>query len=214
MNELFSFCDDHFKIFILIWLKLREYYFEAKEKPISIPFIVDKTSNFLKRMKKQCKSINRFKKIAKFVHFLELELAQSEQFIQKLQHIALMSEIFELPEPITTIIKNIGLDSGDALENNVFAKKINNIFKDIDDIDLEKKIDIIEESIQEGTLLNFLKKKSENESKNEPIQKIEPIQPIQTKIYNNPVIHLKNTNIRPIPRIGATPNPRTVYRHH
>ena len=35
MNELFSFCDDHFKIFILIWLKLRKYYSEAKNKSLT-----------------------------------------------------------------------------------------------------------------------------------------------------------------------------------
>jgi hypothetical protein len=78
MNELFSFFDDHIKIFILIWLKLREYYFEAKNKPISIHFVVNKASNFLKKIRKQCKEIQRFKKVTKFVYFLELELAQTE----------------------------------------------------------------------------------------------------------------------------------------
>jgi len=150
MNELFSFCDDHFKIFILIWLKLREYYLETKNKSISIPFIVKKTSNFLKKIRKKCSKINRFKKIAKFVYFLEIELNKSEQFIDKLQHLALIAEIFELPEPISGIIKQIGLDGSDDLENNVFSKKINDLFKNIDDIDLEKKVNIIEDSIQEG----------------------------------------------------------------
>jgi hypothetical protein len=209
MNELFSFCDDHFKIFILIWLKLREYYFEAKDKSISIPFIINKTSNFLKKIRQQCKKIYRFKKVAKFVHFLELELAESERFIEKLQHFALIADIFELPEPFASIIKNIGLDSGDALENNLFSKKINDIFKNIDDIDLEKKIDIIEDSIQEeGTLINFLKKKSEKEP--EPII----IKDIPKPIYNIPIQSFKSTNITRIPRIGATPNPRSIYRHH
>ena len=204
MNELFSFCDDHFKIFILIWLKLREYYFEAKNKPLTIPFIFNKTSNFLKKMRKQCKKIQRFKKVASFVNFLELQLAENEQFIEKLQQFALIADIFELPEPFASIIKNIGLSSEDGLENNLFSKKINDIFKDIDDIDLEKKIDIIEESIQEeGTLVNFLKNKK---------SVIVP-EPIIKKDIPTPV-YFKSTNIRPIPRIGATPNPRTLYRHH
>ena len=123
MNELFSFCDDHFKIFVLIWLKLREYYSEAKSKKLSLPFIVKKTSNFLKNIRKQCAKITRFRKIAKFVYFLEIEFAESEKFIDKLQHLALIAEIFELPEPISDIIKHIGLDGGDDLENNVFSKK-------------------------------------------------------------------------------------------
>ena len=97
MNELFSFCDDHFKIFILIWLKLREYYTEAIKKKISLPFVIKKTSNFLKNIRKQCSKIQRFRKIAKFVYFLEIELAESERFIDKLQHLALIAEIFELP---------------------------------------------------------------------------------------------------------------------
>jgi hypothetical protein len=209
MNELFSFCDDHFKIFILIWLKLREYYFEAKDKPISIPFIISKTSNFLKKIRQQCKKIYRFKKVAKFVHFLELELAESEQFIEKLQHFALIADIFELPEPFASIIKNIGVNSEDGLENNLFSKKINDIFKNIDDVDLEKKIDIIEDSIQEeGTLINFLKKKSEKEP--EPII----IKDTPKPVYNTPMQAFKSTNISRIPRIGATPNPRTIYRKH
>ena len=49
MNELFSFCDDHFKIFIMIWLKLREYYLESRNKGISLPFVIKKTLNFLKQ---------------------------------------------------------------------------------------------------------------------------------------------------------------------
>jgi len=215
MNELFSFCDDHFKIFILIWLKLREYYLETKNKSISIPFIVKKTSNFLKKIRKQCSKINRFKKIAKFVYFLEIELNKSEQFIDKLQHLALIAEIFELPEPISGIIKQIGLDGSDDLENNVFSKKINDLFKNIDDIDLEKKVNIIEDSIQEGSLVNFLKNKNQDNSK---------IIVKETPIYNSPVLPsvapsvkispMRNISISGIPRIGVTPNPRTIYRHH
>lgn len=204
MNELFSFCDDHFKIFILIWLKLREYYTEATNKKISLPFVIKKTSNFLKNIRKQCTKIQRFRKIAKFVYFLEIELAESEKFIDKLQHLALIAEIFELPEPISSIIKNLGLDDGNDLENNVFSKKINDLFKNIDDIDLEKKIDIIEDTIQEGTLSDFLKNKKE---------------PKPATVYNNPPVQIipqshRNTGITRIPRIGITPNPRTIYRHH
>lgn len=203
MNELFSFCDDHFKIFILIWLKLREYYTEATNKKISLPFVIKKTSNFLKNIRKQCTKIQRFRKIAKFVYFLEIELAESEKFIDKLQHLALIAEIFELPEPISSIIKNLGLDDGNDLENNVFSKKINDLFKNIDDIDLEKKIDIIEDTIQEGTLSDFLKNKKEP----------------KPAVYNNPPVQIipqshRNTGITRIPRIGITPNPRTIYRHH
>jgi hypothetical protein len=209
MNELFSFCDDHFKIFILIWLKLHEYYSEAKSKKISLPFVIKKTSNFLKNIRKQCTKIKRFRKIAKFVYFLEIELAESEKFIDKLQHLALIAEIFELPEPISGIIKHLGLDGGDDLENNVFSKKINDLFKNIDDIDLEKKVNIIEDTIQEGTLVDFLKNKKESEPKpdvyyNPPVQ----IQP-QRQNYSH-----RNTSITRIPRIGITPNPRTIYRHH
>ena len=203
MNELFSFCDDHFKIFILIWLKLREYYTEAINKKISLPFIIKKASNFLKNIRKQCTKIQRFKKIAKFVYFLEIELSESERFIDKLQHLALIAEIFELPEPISSIIKNLGLDDEDNLENNVFSKKINDLFKNIDDIDIEKKIDIIEDTMQEGTLSEFLKNKKEPEPAvyyNSPVQ-------IQPQSH-------RNTNMTRIPRIGETPNPRTIYRHH
>jgi len=203
MNELFSFCDDHFKIFILIWLKLREYYTEATNKKISLPFVIKKTSNFLKNIRKQCTKIQRFRKIAKFVYFLEIELAESEKFIDKLQHLALIAEIFELPEPISGIIKHLGLDDGNDLENNVFSKKINDLFNNIDDIDLEKKIDIIEDTMQEGTLAEFIKNKKE---------------PKPTVYYNPPVqiqpqSH-RNTSMTRIPRIGITPNPRTIYRHH
>lgn len=204
MNELFSFCDDHFKIFILIWLKLREYYTEATKKKISLPFVIKKTSNFLKNIRKQCSKIQRFRKIAKFVYFLEIELTESERFIDKLQHLALIAEIFELPEPISSIIKHLGLDEGDDLENNVFSKKINDLFKNIDDIDLEKKVNVIEDTMQEGTLADFLKNK--NNEKN--IKK-----EIEPAVYNNPPVY-RNTSITRIPRIGVTPNPRTIYRHH
>lgn len=211
MNELFSFCDDHFKIFILIWLKLREYYTEAITKKISLPFVIKKTSNFLKNIRKQCSKIQRFRKIAKFVYFLEIELTESERFIDKLQHLALIAEIFELPEPISSIIKHLGIDEGDDLENNVFSKKINDLFKNIDDIDLEKKIDIIEDTMQEGTLADFLKKKKN--LRKEP----------ESTVYNNPPVQIqsqsqnysyRNIGITRIPRIGVTPNPRTIYRHH
>ena len=219
MNELFSFCDDHFKIFILIWLKLREYYFELKNNSMSLPFIIKKTLNFLKKIRKQCTKIKRFRKIAKFVYFFESELVESEHFIDKLQHFALAAEIFGLPEPIAGILNNLGLDSGDDFENNVFSKKINDLFKNIDEIDLEKKINIIEDTIQEeGTLVTFLKNKNKNKIELEPepdIQKNIP-QPI---VYNPLIIQnknylLKSTNISRIPRLGATPNPRTIYRFH
>jgi hypothetical protein len=213
MNEVFSFCDEHFKIFILIWLKLREYYTEATKKKISLPFVIKKTSNFLKNIRKQCTKIPRFRKIAKFVYFLEIELTESERFIDKLQHLALIAEIFELPEPISGIIKHLGLDGSDDLENNDFSKKINNLFKNIDDIDLEKKVNVIEDTIQEGTLANFLKNKKPANSK--IIVKEKEESPIY---YNPPVItrnsSFRNTSISRIPRIGVTPNPRTIYRHH
>jgi len=211
MNELFSFCDDHFTLFILIWLKLREYYFEAKNKSISLPFIIKKTSNFLKKIRKQCTKIKRFRKISKFIYYLEIELSESERFVDKLQHLALIAEIFELPEPISAIIKNLGLDSEDNLENNVFSKKINDLFKNIDDIDLEKKVDIIENSVQqEGTLVNFLKNKNNHPSQSQKIA------PNPLPVYNPPIIRqtFRNTHISGIPRIGATPNPRTLYRLH
>ena len=211
MNELFSFCDDHFTLFILIWLKLREYYFEAKNKSISLPFIIKKTSNFLKNIRKQCTKIKRFRKISKFIYYLEIELSESERFVDKLQHLALIAEIFELPEPISAIIKNLGLDSEDNLENNVFSKKINDLFKNIDDIDLEKKVDIIENSVQqEGTLVNFLKNKNNLPSQSQKIA------PNPQPVYNPPIIRqtFRNTHISGIPRIGATPNPRTLYRLH
>jgi hypothetical protein len=211
MNELFSFCDDTFKVFILIWLKLREYYTEAKSKKISIPFIIKKTSNFLKNIRKQCAKIQRFRKIAKFVYFLEIELGESERFIDKLQHLALIAEIFELPEPISSIIKHLGLDGGEDVENNVFSKKINDLFKNIDEVDLEKKVNIIEDTIQEGTLVDFLKNK--NEKKNVKIE-AEPFVYYNPPVQIRPQIQMRNTSITRIPRIGITPNPRTIYRHH
>ena len=201
MNELFSFCDDHFKIFILIWLKLREYYTEATKKKISLPFVIKKTSNFLKNIRKQCTKIQRFRKIAKFVYFLEIELTESERFIDKLQHLALIAEIFELPEPISGIIKHLGLDDGDDLENNVFSKKINELFRE--DIDIEKKIDIIEDTMQEGTLYDFLKNKNKNDDKSKFNRNIIP-EPVDNK----------SVNLSRIPQIRMTPNPRTIYRHH
>jgi len=214
MNELFSFCDDHFKIFILIWLKLREYYIEATKKKISLPFVIKKTSNFLKNIRKQCSKIQRFRKVAKFVYFLEIELTESERFIDKLQHLALMAEIFELPEPISGIIKHLGLDGGEDIENNVFSKKINDLFKNIDDIDLEKKVNIIEETIQEGTLADFLKNKNNNQKNDQKNVKKEA----EPAVYYNPPVQIipqiRNIKITRIPRIGITPNPRTIYRHH
>jgi hypothetical protein len=242
MNELFSFCDDHFKIFILIWLKLREIYTEATKKKISLPFVIKKTSNFLKNIRKQCSKIQRFRKIAKFVYFLEIELTQSERFIDKLQHLALIAEIFELPEPISDIIKHLGLDDGDDLENNVFSKKINDLFKNIDDINIEKKIDIIEDTMQEGTLYDFLKNKNDDKSKfnrniiPEPVNnksvnlsRIPQIEQTPNLSYKpihsfksvnlsripqiNP-IPINSVNLSRIPQIRTTPNPRTIYRHH
>ena len=222
MNQFFSLCDDHFKIFVLIWIKLREYYFQTKNKSLSLPFIVKKTSNFLKNIRKQCAKIERFKKIAKIVHFIEIELVESERFIEKLQHLALIADIFELPEPINGLIKQLGLDEFNDLENNDFSKKINSLFKNIDDVDLEKKIDIIEESIQEGTLSSFLKNK-EKKINQKPIQKIIPkiIPPVESNIYISPIeskiipqkYNYKNMDIHEIPRF-YTPNTRTQYRHH
>ncbi len=221
MNELFSFCDDHFTLFILIWLKLREYYFEAKNKSISLPFIIKKTSNFLKNIRKQCTKIKRFRKISKFIYYLEIELSESERFVDKLQHLALIAEIFELPESISGIIKTLGLNSEENLENNDFSKKINDLFKNIDDVDLEKKVNIIEDSVQqEGTLVNFLKNKktdsNQNQGHSQSQNQIQKNATIPQPVYNPPIIRqtLRNTNLIPIPRIGATPNPRTLYRLH
>lgn len=233
MNELFSFCDDHFKIFILIWLKLREYYLESKNKSLSLPFVVKKTSNFLKNIRKQCTNIPRFNKIAKLVYILELELVESERFIEKLQHLALIADIFELPAPIQNIIKQIGLDETNDLENNDFSKNINNLFKNIDDVDLEKKINIIDENIQEGTLVNFLKNKKKDEQpkdikdikdtkntkNNKKINEIVTESPTYNFIPTLPVTnyHLRNTSISGIPRYNTfypTPNPRTQFRRH
>lgn len=219
MNELFLFCDDHFKIFILIWLKLREFYLESKNKQLSLPFIIKKALNFLKKIRKQCREIRRFRKIAKFVYFLEIELAESDKFIEKLQHLAILAEVFDLPKPVTDILKNIGLNSEVDIENNLFTKKINDLFKDIDDIDLEKKVNIIDDTLQEeGTLVNFLKNKNRNENKNEIEPKIKKItaEPVTYKpiIQTNNNYSFKSTNINRIPRFSATPNPRTIYRHH
>jgi GTPase SAR1 family protein len=214
MNELFSICDDHFKIFIIIWLKLRDFYLESKNKGISIPFVVKKTLNFLKKIRKQCTKIKRFRKIAKFVYFLEIELVESDKFIDKLQHFAILAEIFDLPEPIKDILKNIGLNAEEDFENNLFSKKINDLFKNIDDIDLEKKVNIIDDTIQEeGTLVNFLKNKRQDDV---VIKKIipEPVTVYKPPIELNNIYNLKSTNISRIPRIGATPNQRTIYRHH
>ena len=238
MNELFSFCDDHFKIFILIWLKLREIYTEATKKKLSLPFVIKKTSNFLKNIRKQCTKIQRFRKIAKFVYFLEIELAESEKFIDKLQHLALIAEIFELPEPISDIIKHLGLDDGDDLENNVFSKKINDLFKNIDDINIEKKIDIIEDTMQEGTLYDFLKNKNDKskfnrniipelvDNKSVNLSRIPQIEQTPNLSYK-PIYSFKSVNLSRIPQINpipinlsrisqirTTPNPRTIYRHH
>jgi hypothetical protein len=200
---------------------LREYYFEAKNKSISLPFIIKKTSNFLKNIRKQCTKIKRFRKISKFVYFLEIELSESERFVDKLQHLALIAEIFELPESISGIIKTLGLDREDNLENNDFSKKINDLFKNIDEIDLEKKVNIIEDSVQqEGTLVNFLKNKktdsNQNQGHSQSQNQIQKIATIPQPVYNPPIIRqtLRNTHISGIPRIGATPNPRTIYRLH
>ena len=85
--------------------------------------------------------------------------------------------------------------------------------------DLEKKVDIIENSVQqEGTLVNFLKNKKTNPNQNQNQIQIQSqkITPIPQPVYNPPIIRqtLRNTNITPISRIGATPNPRTLYRLH
>lgn len=220
MNELFLFLDDHFKIFILIWLKLREYYLESKNKEMTLPFIIKKTLKFLKKIRKQCKNMKRFRKIAKFIYYIEIELIESENFIDKLQHFAIAAEIFDLPEPIKKIFNNLGLNSSDDIENNLFTKKINDLFKDIDEIDLEKKVNILDDNLQEeGTLINFLKNKKSNNSEiklkpqNENPPK--PKNPPEPKlVYNSPVFLFKPTNISRIPRYGATPNSRTIYRHH
>ena len=47
---------------------------------------------------------------------------------------------FELPEPISGIIKNLGLDGGDDLENNSFSKNV-----------------AIESKLNKKELVNFIK---------------------------------------------------------
>ena len=241
-KELFKYCDDYFKIFIIIWIKLREFYIESQNKNFSLPTTVKKTTNFLKNIRKQCTKIERFKKIVKYINFLEQELIESNKFIDKLQHIALMAQIFDLPEPINNLINNLGLNQ---IENNDFAKQINDLFENIDEIDkidLKKNINIIDESIQEGTLVNFLKNK---QSIPVPVSKSNykkdyknSTNSTNSTSYFSPEFkysskpesrlsydfksefhpdfraqNMKNININPIPRF-ATPNPRTQYRYH
>lgn len=163
LKHILKNSDDYAKILIVTWLKIRDIYIDPYDSSqssipskISLNTRLKKALKFVRTIKKQCIKLNRCNKLIKILSFLEVELSNGKRFVEKITQITTIAQMFELPQQITDLIEILGLNNA---EDNEFAKEINNMFDDLDDMDLQKNLTKIEETLNEGTLANFIKNK-------------------------------------------------------
>lgn len=163
LKNILQNSDDYAKILIVVWLKIRDIYLDPYDSSnssipskISLNTRLKKAQKFIKAIKKQCIKLNRCNKLINLLTYLEIELSQGRSFIEKLTQISTIAQMFDIPKPINDLIDILGLNQA---EDNDFAKEINNMFDDIDEIDLQKNLTKIDETLNEGTLANFIKNK-------------------------------------------------------
>lgn len=163
LKNILQNSDDYAKIIIVVWLKIRDIYLDPYDSSISsIPSKISlntrlkKALKFIKAIKKQCIKLNRCNKLINLLTQIEIELNNGKSFVEKLTQLTTIAQMFDLPKPINNIIDIFGLNQA---EDNDFAKEINNMFDNIDDIDLQKNLTKIDETLNEGTLANFIKNK-------------------------------------------------------
>jgi len=250
LKNILQNSDDYAKILIVVWLKIRDIYLDpydssnsSIQSKISINTRIKKALKFIRTIKKQCIKLNRCSKLINILSFLEVELTNSKNFLEKITQITTIAQMFDIPKPLNDLIDILGLNQA---ADNDFAKEINNMFENIDDIDLQQNLNKIDETLNEGTLANFLKNKDKILD-DEVISAIEnPLEKRNVKInFNNskkttpepkkttpepkkttpepkktftpsiktPLYNPKSLNISPIHHL-ATPNPRTAYRKH
>jgi len=150
ISELIKNSDDYFKIAVAVWLKLREIYFDTTSK-IPLNKKIEKFIKASKVIRKQCKNVGKAQKLAYILKMIEEELQSGKQMVEKLAKISTIVKIFDLPEPIMMLIDKLGLDNIRDKDDD-FADLINELFAG-DEIIKDN------QELQEGTLVNFAKKK-------------------------------------------------------
>ena len=212
MEEFFKNSDDYLKILLVTWLKIKDLYLDPKNKSIPLNTRVDNFIKASKIIRKQCKKSHKARKYYHILKYLENEGKSSKEILSKVANLATVAKILDLPGPINQIIDDFGLNN---IEENELAKALNDMFDNIDEKDLKPKLDAIdekllidktEETIQEGTLVNFIKNRTKNQGIPTPIQNSE-------KILENRNIKLQfdTKNLKTIPENEVTiENPEKI----
>lgn len=165
--------DDYIKIFIIIWIKIREIYLDdSKNNKVTLHKRMQSLSNFCNVIRRRCEKTGKLTKLTKLLRYIENECKNNKEKIDKLHNITALLKMFDLPKPVSDLIDNLGLSN--PVEND-FADVINGLFEE--DININ---DVIEETKVEEI-------KEEN-IPNKPDEKLE-------------VSELQNKNIIIIPKI-------------
>ncbi len=165
MKMFLTKSEDYAKIFIVIWLKLREIYLLDNNDKVSLNKKVESLSKFCRTIRKRCYKAKKLPNFSKFLKRIENECKNSKQIIEKLGSITMILKMFDLPKPIEKIIDSLGLVSND---DNEFANVINELFDE--NVELEKIEEQPDLQEQEGTLIDYINKKYD---KNNPEKIIE-----------------------------------------
>jgi len=218
IKKIFKGSDEYAKIFIVIWLKLREICLEPSSKdPVSLNKRVESLRKFCRTIRKKCEKARKLPNLARFLRKIEKECKNNKESIDKLSHVSVILRMLDLPKPLTDIMDSLGLG---LMEDNEFANVINELFEE--NVELDK---IDDQQVEEGTLIDYINKKYDKNSdklveknlekkyikveKNLP--KIEEIQEIEEKKTTN-IIQSHN----PAPQ-SPTPfiyNPTNTTMYH
>ena len=144
--------DEYIKIFIIIWIKIREIYLDYnKNDKVSLHKRIDSLSNFCRVIRKRAEKTPKLASLSKFLKFIEMECKTNREKIDKLYNITALLKMFDLPKPVNDVIDSLGLNSGD---DNEFANVINELFEE--DINFKK---LEGTNNEEGTLFEYINKK-------------------------------------------------------
>ena len=172
LKKIIKSGDDYAKIIIFIWMKSRDLYLDpynssdsSLKSNISIKTRLKKTIKLIRSIRKQCAKLNKFDGLINLLTYLEIELNQGKNVLDKISQLSVIAQLFDLPESINNLINELGLNK---MEDSNFVNEINNLFDNLDDNEIKQNMDSIEESIQEGTLANFLKSKDSISNSSEP----------------------------------------------
>lgn len=194
IKKIFKGSDEYAKIFIIIWLKLREICLEPSSKdPVSLNKRVESLRKFCRTIRKKCEKARKLPNLAGFLRKIEKECKNNKESIDKLSHVSVILRMLDLPKPLTDLMDSLGLG---LMEDNEFANVINELFEE--NVEL-KKID--DHQVEEGTLIDYINKKYDKNSdklveknlekkyikveKNQSLPKIEEIPEIEEKKPTN-----------------------------